>query len=59
MHYVAKRADLVATAEALFTAIRNGILNANINYEFPLADAVAAHSAIESGTTLGATNLLT
>ncbi len=58
MHYVAKREDLVATADALFTAIRNGILKANVNYEYPLKDAVAAHEAIESGTTLGATVLL-
>jgi NADPH2:quinone reductase len=58
MHYVAKRSDLVATADALFAAIRDGVINANINYEYPLKDAVAAHVAIESGTTLGATVLL-
>jgi len=58
MHYVAKRADLVATADALFAAIRDGVIDANINYEYPLKDAVAAHEAIESGTTLGATVLL-
>lgn len=58
MHYVAKRADLVATADALFAAIRDGVLNANINYEYRLQDAVDAHKAIESGTTLGATVLL-
>ena len=58
MHYVAKRTDLVATADALFTAIRDGVLNANINYEYPLKEAVDAHKAIESGTTLGATVLL-
>ena len=58
MHYVAKRADLVATADAVFTAIRNAVLNANVNYEYPLREAVAAHKAIESGSTLGATVLL-
>jgi NADPH2:quinone reductase len=58
MHYVAKRADLVRTAEGLFAAIAAGTLDANINYEYPLKDAVAAHSAIESGTTTGATVLL-
>jgi NADPH2:quinone reductase len=58
MHYVAKRADLVATANALFAAIRDGVLNANINYEYKLQDAVDAHKAIESGTTFGATVLL-
>lgn len=58
MHYVAKREDLVATASALFKAIGDGILDANINYEYPLSDAVAAHKAIESGTTQGATVLI-
>lgn len=58
MHYVAKRSDLEWTATDLFNAIGEGILDANINYEYPLKDAVKAHKAIESGTTLGATVLL-
>ncbi len=58
MHYVAKRADLEMTANALFKAIGAGILDANINYEYPLKDAVKAHEAIESGKTLGATVLI-
>ena len=58
MHYVAKRADLEMTAIALFKAIGSGILDANINYEYPLKDAVKAHEAIESGKTLGATVLI-
>lgn len=58
MHYVAKREDLVATANALFEVIDKGILDANINSEYPLKDAVAAHQAIESGKTLGATVLI-
>ncbi|MCY3828612.1 MAG: hypothetical protein OXF89_05720 [Rhodospirillaceae bacterium] len=39
-------------------AIGDGILDANVNYEYPLKDAIAAHRAIESGTTLGATVLI-
>jgi len=58
MHYVAKRADLEWTARDLFQAIGDGILDANINYEYPLKDGVKAHQAIESGTTLGATVLI-
>ena len=58
MHYVAKREDLIATADALFKAIGDGILDANINYEYALSDAVAAHQAIESGSTQGATVLI-
>ena len=58
MHYVAKREDLVATANALFEVINKGILDANINYEYPLKEAVAAHQAIESGKTQGAIVLI-
>ena len=58
MHYVAKRSDLEMTANGLFEAIGTGVLDANVNYEYPLKDAVAAHRAIESGTTLGATVLI-
>ena len=58
MHYVAKRSDLERTARDLFKAIADGILDANINYEYALGDAVKAHKAIESGATLGATVLI-
>ena len=58
MHYVAKREDLEWTARDLFKAIGDGILDANINYEYALKDAVKAHEAIESGSTLGATVLI-
>ena len=58
MHYLAKRADLEWAAQDLFKAIGDGVLDANLNYEFPLKDAVEAHKAIESGKTLGATVLV-
>ena len=58
MHYVAKRSDLEWTARELFAAIGDGLLDANINYEYPLQDAVQAHAAIESGNTMGATVLI-
>jgi NADPH2:quinone reductase len=58
MHYLAKRSDLERTARDLFKAIDDGILDANINYEYPLKDAVKAHEAIESGITVGATVLI-
>ena len=58
MHYVAKRADLEWTARDLFTAIGDKIISANINYEYELKDAVQAHTAIESGKTLGASVLV-
>lgn len=58
MHYVEKRKDLEETSTALFDAILSGIIDANINYEYPLKDAVSAHKAIESGKTVGATVLI-
>ena len=58
MHYVAKRTDLEWTARDLFTAIGDKIISANINYEYELKDAVQAHTAIESGKTLGASVLV-
>lgn len=58
MHYLAKRSDLEWAARDLFQAIADGILEANINYEYELKDAVQAHRAIESGTTHGATVLI-
>lgn len=58
MHYLAKRSDLESTAQDLFKAIDDGVIDANINYEYPLKDAVQAHKTIESGTTLGATLLI-
>ena len=58
MHYIAKRKDLLETADGLFSAIRNGFVSAQINYEYPLKDTPQAHRAIESGTTTGATVLI-
>lgn len=58
MHYVSKRSDLEWASNDLFKAVADGILEANVNYEYPLKDAVIAHEAIESGRTLGATVLI-
>ena len=58
MHYVAKRADLEWTARDLFKALGDQVISANINYEYELKDAVQAHTAIESGKTLGALVLI-
>ena len=58
MHYVSKRSDLEWASNDLFKAVADGILEANVNYEYPLKDAVIAHEAIESGNTLGATVLI-
>lgn len=54
--YVAKRAELLASASALFQAIRDG-LQIEIGQRFPLAEAAAAHRALESRSTIGSTLL--
>ena len=58
MHYVSKRSDLEWASNDLFKAVADGIIAANVNYEYPLKDAVVAHEAIESGNTLGAAVLI-
>ena len=58
MHYVSKRSDLEWASNDLFKAVADGILETNLNYEYPLKDAVVAHEAIESGNTLGAAVLI-
>ena len=58
MHYVSKRSDLEWASNDLFKAVADGILAANVNYEYPLKDAVVAHEAIESGNTLGSAVLI-
>jgi len=54
--YVATREALLASANLLFQAIREG-LQIEIGQRFPLADAEAAHRALESRTTTGSTLL--
>ena len=45
-------------AAALFGALRAGTIAAKVGQTFPLSDAAQAHTAIESGQTVGATLLL-
>lgn len=52
-HYVAARDELVARASELFGWIADGWLKVHIDREFPLGDAGAAHSALESRQTVG------
>lgn len=56
--YTAKRADLDAGAAALFDAVARGVLRPQINQRFKLADAQAAHRALEARQTTGSTVLL-
>ena len=56
--YLAKRADLEASAAELFDALRDGTVRISVNLELPLKDAAEAHRAIEARKTVGATVLM-
>lgn len=56
--YIADRDELLARAEAMFAHIGAGRLVARIDQRFALADAAAAHRALEARATTGATVLL-
>ena len=57
LHYVASRADLLQSANALFSAVENG-LKVEINQTFPLEETAEAHRALEARETTGSTILL-
>jgi len=57
-HYVALRTDLQDTADDLFDVIAKGVVTIEINQRFKLADARAAHEALHSRQTTGATILM-
>jgi NADPH2:quinone reductase len=56
--YAAKRADLLDMAAHLFTMVRKGAVKPDVRQTYPLADAGAAHRALESRATTGASLLL-
>jgi NADPH2:quinone reductase len=58
MTYTAKRADLLAMAEELFGLVLAGKIKSEARQRFALKDAAAAHRALESRATSGATVLL-
>ena len=58
MTYTASRADLEASAQALFDVVGSGAVRITVNQTFPLAEAAAAHRALESRQTTGSTVLL-
>jgi NADPH:quinone reductase len=52
-HYTRDRSELLARATALFDAVATGALDVRIGATFPLADAHAAHRALEGRETTG------
>lgn len=57
-HYIATRPELQETADDLFDVIAKGVVTVQINQRFKLADARAAHEALHSRATTGATILM-
>lgn len=57
--YTATRADLMASAEALFEVVGSGAVKIEINQRYALKDAVQAHKDLEARKTTGSTILMT
>ena len=58
MHYMAKREDLVSSANDLFSVIETCNLKSNVNHTYSLSEVGEAHRAIENRETTGATVLI-
>jgi NADPH2:quinone reductase len=58
MTYTAKREDLVAAAEELFSVVTSGAVKIEVNQTYPLAEAAQAHRDLEARKTTGSTVLL-
>ena len=56
--YIASTAELDESAEALFAVLESGAVKIEIGQTFPLAEAKAAHEALEGRRTTGATLLI-
>lgn len=56
--YTATHGDLLAVTSDLFDAVISGAVKIQVNQTFALADAAAAHVALESRATTGSTVLL-
>jgi NADPH2:quinone reductase len=56
--YTATHGDLLAAAEDLFAVVDSGAVKIRINQSFPLAEAAAAHTALEARKTTGSTILI-
>ncbi|HEY1434670.1 MAG TPA: quinone oxidoreductase, partial [Thermoanaerobaculia bacterium] len=53
VHYIASRADLLARAGDVLAWVRDGRLKLRLEHDFPLAEAAAAHAALEGRKTTG------
>ncbi len=57
-NYVAKREDLLATANDLFGVVASGAVKIPINQKYPLRDAQKAHRDLEGRETTGSSILV-
>jgi len=57
-HYIATRPELERAAAELFAVMQSGAVKVAVNQRFPLAEAKAAHDALEGRKTTGATVLI-
>lgn len=58
LHYFAKREDLLEASRRLFAAVADGTIKVEVSQTFALADAAAAHRALENRETTGSVILL-
>lgn len=58
MDYIATRADLEQSAQALFEVVQSGAVHIEVNQTWPLAQAADAHRALEARETTGSIVLL-
>ncbi len=56
--YTASHDDLLASANDLFEVVISGAVKIRVNQTFPLAEAAAAHTALEARKTTGSTVLV-
>ena len=56
--YIAARAELLSSAEALFDVVGNGRIAVRTAQRWPLAEAAAAHRALEARATTGSSLLI-
>ncbi len=56
--FIDTRPRLLAACEALFGAVRAGVLRIHVNQRYPLAEAATAHRDLEARRTTGSTVLL-
>jgi NADPH2:quinone reductase len=56
--YTATRAELEASAQAVFDRLARGVLKLSIHQRYPLAEAARAHADLEAGRTIGSSLLV-